>query len=1031
MIQAGVEEKCLDSFLERGEEALAKAMARLAQREERVAELEWRLQSAEAERNVAKETLAAILKSRSWRITAPMRLAARLIRWQRPFVSGGLRARMLDYAKPIYWKIPHNYRRQILLLGYRGLPWLFAGTPHFELWKNGSGLAESGEAGSDHLVEIDAVPAAQRAKGSIAIHLHLFYEDLAGEFAGYLRNMPFEYDLYVSVKDGHGDAVCRNEFSGLPKLARLVVEVVPNRGRDIAPMFCTFAEHLRRYDYIGHLHGKKSLHNQGATDGWRQYLCGGLLGGDERIRRIISLLQDDAAHGIVYPQNFHLLPYWANTWLANRSMGAQWCARLGVANMPTGYFDFPAGSMFWARGDALKALFQADITFEDFSEESGQTDGTLAHCLERLLVLSARRQGLRAAIIKDQQVPSWSPWRLGQCTGRSIECFRVQVHAGEVKLIGFDIFDTLLCRALMNPDSTKDIVARRVGGEVARLYMQYRGPAETIAREEAGRDIDLDAIYRKLGAIAGLPDEAVTRLRAHEEAVERESLVPRSGGLELYREALASGKPVVLLSDMFLPRTQIERILGDHGVAGWAGLYVSSDVGLRKDTGALYDFVLARHGVGARELLMVGDNERSDIQIPGDRGASLFPVLKAVEMGRGAPRMQPLVEEVERYGNLDDQMTLGLVLRENFSAVFYPGFDPSSLVPPTPFHVGYSVMGPLLTSFADWLLEKTRRDGIARMYFLAREGEVLKKVFDIWTRDLPDVPDRHYLVVSRRAVSVPALTDHEGILQVARATYFPKPIEDFLEERYGLMLGAGRWTELAARTAWRPGKVVEVRQGNIDHLAALLELLQGEILSVGSAERMALERYLEDQGLLLDGRQAVVDVGYGGTIQGYLNSLIARPVHGYYLITDERIVPIENRYGIIAAGCFGDRVPCDPRAPLMYRRSFDLEKMLSASSAQVVRYVLDDELGVRGVFRELSSGERIGRTFRAELQAGIVRYAEDAVRVRTSLLPDFRPSTDVARKLYDQLFQQQSVGEIELFKRVVLDDHYCGRGLVC
>ena len=211
----------------------------------------------------------------------------------------------------------------------------------------------------------------------------------------------------------------------------------------------------------------------------------------------------------------------------------------------------------------------------------------------------------------------------------------------------------------------------------------------------------------------------------------------------------------------------------------------------------------------------------------------------------------------------------------------------------------------------------------------------------------------------------------------------------------------------------------------------MLELLQGEILSVGSAERMALERYLEDQGLLLDGRQAVVDVGYGGTIQGYLNSLIARPVHGYYLITDERIVPIENRYGIIAAGCFGDRVPCDPRAPLMYRRSFDLEKMLSASSAQVVRYVLDDELGVRGVFRELSSGERIGRTFRAELQAGIVRYAEDAVRVRTSLLPDFRPSTDVARKLYDQLFQQQSVGEIELFKRVVLDDHYCGRGLVC
>ncbi len=956
-------------------------------------------------------------------VAMPHRAARSQDRWY------DLRYRIYIMGRAVFRRVSPRFRHKILYWLYRNVGFLFREMPHYENWRTGRVYGENGTSWQHYLIEIDAVPPARVVEGRIAIHLHIFYHDLVKEFAEYLRNMLFPYDLYVSVSTDEMVKICQREFLGLPFCNRVRIECVTNRGRDVAPMFSTFGKVLAGYDYVAHLHSKKSLYNEGNTEGWRQYSCKSLLGSAERIRQIFGLMQDDPTVGLVYPQNYVLLPYWANTWLANRTLGEMWCRRLGIRDIPRGYFDYPAGSMFWARGDALAPLFDAGITLADFPEETGQTDGTLAHTLERLFVLCTLRQGMRPAILRDSDFPSWSSWRFEQYIGRSYESIAQTLASPDIKLIVFDVFDTLLCRPLLDPETIKTIVARRIGGELGSEYMEYRTLAEQQARAARGADVGLDEIYVRLGELTGFARECLAELRRMEETTERASLEPRLQAHQLYRDALATGKPVVLVTDMFLPKALIEKCLRENGIENWADLFVSNEIGLRKDDGKLYQHILEQYAIQPAEMLVVGDNERSDVQIPCDLGASFLHLLRPVELARGLPRFSNIIAQHERAEAVDAELTLGLVVRKQFSPIHWPNFDSDSLIQVTPYNLGYSLVGPLCVSFAQWLVRQAREDNIHRLYFLSREGRLIKQIYDYWTLD-QDVPQSDYLIVSRRAVSVAAISTFDDILEIAKTIYFPNTMERFLDTRYGLDLSNEYWDMLAKSLGIERTTIVRVQDRQIEHLVPLFRALETEIIAKAHKERPALLRYLAEHNLDLDSHQAVVDVGYGGTIQSCMNKLLARQVHGYYLMTDERAARVAETHNVMVRGCFLEGVRQSSNAPVMYRYSFELEKLLSSNEPQIGYYELEATGALRAHYRDLSAVEVEAVDLRSQIQKGALDYAQDARRLREKLLPDFQPSCWTARMLIDAFLTQRSQREIELLSHIVLDDHYCGRGLV-
>jgi hypothetical protein len=64
------------------------------------------------------------------------------------------------------------------------------------------------------------------------------------------------------------------------------------------------------------------------------------------------------------------------------------------------------------------------------------------------------------------------------------------------------------------------------------------------------------------------------------------------------------------------------------------------------------------------------------------------------------------------------------------------------------------------------------------------------------------------------------------------------------------------------------------------------------------------------------------------------------------------------------------------------------------------------------------------------VQRGALAFVDEALSVRGSLLEDFTVPTTLANELYGEFTKSPSARELDVLQKLVLDDHYCGRGLV-
>lgn len=250
----------------------------------------------------------------------------------------------------------------------------------------------------------------------IGVFIHIYYLDLADEIISYTNNIPFNSNLYITTNSKEKQKDIEKKMQTNSK-HNFEIKITPNIGRDIAPMLIAFKDKFSAIDYALHIHTKKSLHYENGNDNWRKYLLDGLLGSKEIILSHFKLLEQEDV-GATMIKYYKDLSDQIN-WGYNFDLAKTLMSYMSSNELTTDTFlEFPAGSMFWFKADALEPLLSLSLSYEDFDAEKGQIDGTLAHAIERILLHTVETKGY-----------SWVPIKVNDKKGltENLESYKTRI----------------------------------------------------------------------------------------------------------------------------------------------------------------------------------------------------------------------------------------------------------------------------------------------------------------------------------------------------------------------------------------------------------------------------------------------------------------------------------------------------------------------------------------------------------------------------------------------------------------------------
>ena len=435
----------------------------------------------------------------------------------------------------------------------------------------------------------------------------------------------------------------------------------------------------------------------------------------------------------------------------------------------------------------------------------------------------------------------------------------------------FDVFDTVITRLVGSPTAAFYFVARvcREQGlwmRTERQFVAARQDAESRERSHlAGTEVTLAGIYRQLAFAQGLSQTLVEEFASIEIAIEQRLLRAIPGTMRTLAACRAAGHDVQFISDMYLPAEVIGGWLKQLGVMldGTDRLWVSSAYGGSKGNGQLFDHVRQAQSVPALDWKHVGDNLRADVEMPRQLGISsemysdCHPTRleSAFEQHTAATGgLSSLLAGASRWMRLtlDDATASQRVLNQ----------------------VVADAAGPALYAFVLWVVRTAHSRGIRRIWFMARDGQVLIPMARSIAARLGIELDIGYLYGGRQVVKVAALrkidaaaidwmTGGSGFMSVEEvlrrvgleATGLEASITDS-----GLPLdGAIGWSkvEVLGRFLQRP----EIAE---------------RILAVAEDRRRDVLDYFRACGIVGGGTTCIVDIGWRGTVVRAVDDLIGR-----------------------------------------------------------------------------------------------------------------------------------------------------------
>lgn len=458
----------------------------------------------------------------------------------------------------------------------------------------------------------------------------------------------------------------------------------------------------------------------------------------------------------------------------------------------------------------------------------------------------------------------------------------------------FDIFDTLITRRVARPTGIfvlmqtilkTDSFYSDIPLALRDNFFQHRVNAEYRSRRlnqlwKDKIDITLDQLYDVIKNTHSLTDEQCNKLIDLEIKLEIENTVPIPENISRLKSLLQAGNKVVLISDMYLPENVIKKMLEKcDSTLSSIKLYLSSTIGHMKTTGDLYKYVQKEEGVEYKNWIHIGDNKHADY-----KPAKLLGIKPELY---SYVALKPYETQLLQYEFYNPVAQLFVGISKNIRLCYKGSSN---------FQLGCSLAGCIFYPFISWLLESSQKNDIERLYFIARDGYILKYCMDALIKEKKINLETSYLYGSRKSWRLPALTLESELLYtqfIESAFWVSDKLDKIFElkkEEIGNFLPQNLKKCLNSRSSRKKKELKEYLLKNKD-------LLEELVLRNKNKRQMAIN-YLKQNVDYKNNKFAFVELDGSGFTQNCLAELMSEfysdKITTYYLAGTTAVFPTHN-----------------------------------------------------------------------------------------------------------------------------------------
>jgi microcystin-dependent protein len=228
----------------------------------------------------------------------------------------------------------------------------------------------------------------------VAVAVHVYYPELWESIARRLAALPRNFDLYVTTVEAVAEEVRTRVMGQFPDAKVLVF---PNLGMDILPFLMLVPQLVADgYEAVCKVHTKRN-NGDPRYAAWRESMLDALIGSSTLFNEVTSRFVRDRTLSLAGPSCFFVSGQ--TLVLKNRERVGEVARSLYACDVPRLDWGFFAGTMFWARPQALLPLARYAVQHAHELGGEYQGDGKLEHAYERLFGLIPVMQGEKVGLL--------------------------------------------------------------------------------------------------------------------------------------------------------------------------------------------------------------------------------------------------------------------------------------------------------------------------------------------------------------------------------------------------------------------------------------------------------------------------------------------------------------------------------------------------------------------------------------------------------------------------------------------------------